>query len=193
MTGVLLRTMLDLTVSVIAVSKEPADAEFMGFRYMGHGMIEGMLDNDAAPELRAHNAWQVLILKSNLSPKDEVRARQTIAKYETKAPDYWYAPEIPRPGVAIFQRMPHLFDLWKCLCGSTHGSDIGSLIFSDDPDNLGIGEEEHPLSTRRSIVASSRLLLNISHRRAQYENVADEAEYERIVHDLINPQHAKIQ
>jgi hypothetical protein len=79
------------------------------------------------------------------------------------------------------------------LCGSTHGSDIGSLIFSDDPDNLGIGEEEHPLSTRRSIVASSRLLLNISHRRAQYENVADEAEYERIVHDLINPQHAKIQ
>ena len=71
MTGVLLRTMLDLTVSVIAVGKEPADAEFMGFRYMGHGMIEGMLDDDAAPELRAHNAWQVLILKSNLSPKDE--------------------------------------------------------------------------------------------------------------------------
>lgn len=178
-TPVLLRTMLDLTVSVIAVGKEPADAELMGFRYMAHGMIEGMVDKDAQPEHQAGNALQIAILKDCLSPRDESRARATIAAYEVKVPPYWYHPEVPNPGSAIFQRMPHLFDLWKLFCGSTHGSDIGSVIFADEPDNVGIGPEEHPFKTRIAIVASSRLLLNLSHGRAQCEGVSDDAEYLR--------------
>ena len=192
-TPVLLRTMLDLLVSVFAVGKEPDDAEWMGFRFMAHGMIEGMVDKDAQPHHQAANALQIAILKSCLSPKDDLRAKATIASYEVKVPSYWYHPEVPNPGSAIFQNMPHLFDLWKCFCGSTHGSDIGAVIFADDPDNLGIGPEEHPFKTRLAIVATSRLLLNISHARAQCEGVSDDAEYLRIGRDLIKPQEARTQ
>jgi hypothetical protein len=190
---VLLRTMLDLLVSVFAMGKEPADAEFMGFRYMAYSLIESMVDEDAHPHHRAGNALQIAFLKSCLSPKDEARARATIASYEVKVPPYWYHPEVSNPGSTIFQKMPQLFDLWKTLCGSTHGSDIGAVIFADDPNNLGISPEEHPFKTRIVIVATSRLLLEISHARAQCEGVSDDAEYSRIIRDFIKPQEAKTQ
>ena len=190
---VLIRTMLDLLVSVFALGKEPDDAELMGFRYMSHGLIETMVDEDAEPHHRAGNALQIAILKSFLSPKDDVRARTTIAAYEAKVPPYWYHPEVSGPGATIFQKMPQLFDLWKALCGSTHGSDIGAVIFADNPDNLGISPEEHPFKTRIAIVATSRILLEISHARAQCEGVSDDAEHSRIMRDFIKPQEAKTQ
>jgi hypothetical protein len=192
-TPVLLRTLLDLTVSVLAIGLKPADVEVMGFRYMTHELIEKMVDPDTEPLHQAGNALQISFLKSCLSPTDDIRARATIVSYyDIKVPPYWYHPEIPNPGSAIRQRMPHLFDLWKAFCGSTHGSDIGSIIFADNPDNAGIGPEKHPFKTRIATVASSRLLLNLTHGRAQCEGVSDDAEYKRIVNDFIKPQEGKI-
>jgi hypothetical protein len=189
--AVLLRTMLDLLVSVFAIGRKPQDAEWMGFRFMAHAAIEGMNDEHAEPHHQAGQAALIFYQKSLLSAKDDIRARATISSYEVKVPPYWYWPEVPNPGSTIFQYMPQLFDLWKTLCGSTHGSDIGAVFFADDPNNLGISPEEHPRKTRIAILASSRLLLDISHARAQCEGVADEAEYKRIVRDLIKPQEAK--
>jgi|SRR5277367_1245927 len=190
-TPTLLRTMLDLLVSIVALAEKLPDAEFMGFRFMAHGLIEGIVDPDSQPSHKAANALQMDVLKSFLLPIDLVRANATIASYQKKVPPFWYWPEISSPGNAIRDKMPRLLDLWKAFCGSTHGSDIGAVIFADDPDNLGINPEENPFKTRIATVTSSRLLLDISHARAQFEGVADEAEYKRIVGDFIKPQEAK--
>jgi hypothetical protein len=192
LTPVLLRTMLDVLVSVYAIGKEPADAEFMGFRYMAHGLIEGMVDKNAQPEHQAINALQVAWLKSCLPVADVTRANAKIADYyDVKVPSYWYSPELPAPGVIIFQRMNRIHDLWKGFCGSTHGSDIGAVLFADDPNNLSIVPEEHPRRTRDAIVASSRILLDISHARAQCEDVANDAAYKHIVGTYIRPQQGR--
>jgi hypothetical protein len=191
-TPTLLRTMLDLLVSIFAVGNEPADAEFMGFRFMAHGLVEMMADPDFDSATKASNAKQVDFLKSLLSRADLVRANDTVASYQKKVPPYWYNPEISSPGTAIRQKMPVLLDSWKRFCGSTHGSDIGAVLFADDPDNLSIGPEENPRMTRLAIFTSSRLLLDISHIRAHSEGVADDAEYKRIVDDFIKPQEAKM-
>jgi hypothetical protein len=184
--------MLDLLVSIFAVGNEPADAEFMGFRFMAHGFVEMMVDPDFDSATQASNARQVDFLKSLLSPADLVRANDTIASYQKKVPPYWYNPQISSPGTAIRQKIPVLLDSWKRFCGSTHGSDIGAVLFADDPDNLSIGPEENPRMTRLAIFTSSRLLLDISHIRAHSEGVADDAEYKRIVYDFIKPQEAKM-
>jgi hypothetical protein len=87
--------------------------------------------------------------------------------------------------------MNRIHDLWKGFCGSTHGSDIGAVLFADDPNNLSIVPEEHPRRTRDAIVASSRILLDISHARAQCEDVANDAAYKHIVGTYIRPQQGR--
>jgi hypothetical protein len=87
--------------------------------------------------------------------------------------------------------MNRIWILWHNFCGTSHGADIGSVLFSDNPDSTGINPEENPRRTRSAIVISSRFLLDISYARAQCENVADEDEYKRFVRDYIKPQEGK--
>ena len=66
-------------------------------------------------------------------------------------------------------------------------------MFSDFPDDAGIDPEENPRKTRSAIVSSSRLLLDISFARGQFEGVADLSEYTEIVRKYILPQQAIIE
>ena len=190
-TPVVMRTLVDLLVSVFALAREPKDAEFMGFRFMAHSMIEGMYDPDAEPAQQQRDKVLVDVLKSNLSAPDIKRADDLILAYKQKIPSFWYWPEIPNPGTAIKQNMNRMWTLWHHFCGSSHGADIGSVLFSDNPDGSGINPEQNPRKTRMAILISSRFLLDISHARAQSEGVADEDEYKRVVRDYIKPQEGK--
>lgn len=190
-TPTLLRTMLDLLVSMVAIAEDGPNSEFMGFRFLAHGLLEGIVDPDFTSEQKANNQLQVDVLKGSLSPSDVLRTDEMIASYEQKVPPYWYWPETSSPGNAIREKMPRLMYMWKTFCGSTHGSDIGAVVLADNPDYAGINPEENPLKTRVSTVMSSRFLLDISHARSQFEGVADGAEYLRIVRDFIKPQEAK--
>jgi hypothetical protein len=186
-----MRTLVDILVSVFALGRKPEDAELMGFRYMAHGLIEGMYDQDSEPEKRQRDTALVDVLKANLSTTDIKRADDLILAYQQKIPPYWYWPDIPNPGTAIKQNMNRIWILWHNFCGTSHGADIGSVLFSDNPDSTGINPEENPRRTRSAIVISSRFLLDISYARAQCENVADEDEYKRFVRDYIKPQEGK--
>jgi hypothetical protein len=186
-TPTMIRTLLDILVSVYAVTYKPADSEYMGFKYLSHSFIEVMSDPDSAPDLVTADTAEVDKGKSRLAPADIKRADALIASYKVKTPPYWYWPEFPSPGVAIDQRMPRNRDLWRRFCGSTHGAFIESLLFGDAPDNAGIDPEENPISTCHAIVASSRLLLDISFKRGHFEGVTDEDEYKHIVRTFIVP------
>lgn len=190
-TPVVMRTLVDILVSVFAIGRNPQDAEFMGFRFMAHGLIEGMCDPDAEPAQQQRDAVLVDVLKSNLAGPDIKRADELIFSYKQKIPPFWYWPEIPNPGTTIKQNMNRLWVLWHHFCGSSHGADIGSVLFADNPDSAGINPEENPRKTRMSTIISSRFLLDISHARAQSEGVPDEDEYKRIVKVYIKPQEGR--
>jgi len=66
-------------------------------------------------------------------------------------------------------------------------------MFSDFPDDAGVDPEENPRKTRSAIVSSSRLLLDISFARGQFEGVADLREYTEIVRTYVSPQQALIE
>jgi hypothetical protein len=190
-TPVVIRSLVDILVSVFALARDPKDAEFMGFRFMAHGLIEAMYDPDAEPAQQQRDKVLVDLLKSNLSGADIKRADDLILAYEQKTPPFWYWPDIPNPGTAIKQNMNRLRVLWHHFCGSSHGADIGSVLFSDNPNGAGINPGENPRRTRSATVISSRFLLDISHARAQSEGVADEDEYKRFVREYIKPQEGK--
>ena len=191
-TPVVMRTLVDILVSVFAIGRNPQDAEFMGFRFMAYGLLEGMYDPDAEPAQQQRDSVLVDLLKSNLSGPDIMRADELILAYKQKIPSFWYWPEIPNPGTAIKQNMNRMWVLWHHFCGSSHGADIGSVLFTDNPDSVGINPEENPRKTRMATVISSRFLLDISHARAQSEGVADEDEYKRIVNVYVKPQEGRM-
>jgi hypothetical protein len=186
-----MRTLVDVLVSIIQIAQTAKDAEFMGFRYMAHGFIEGMYDQDAEPALQELDALQVQLLKSNLPDADMARADQLIVDYKTRRRPYWYWPQVSNPGNFIKDNMPQLWVLWHSFCGATHGADIGSVLFHDDPNGAGINPEENPRRTRMATVISSRFLLDNSHARAEFEGVADDEDYRRVVRDFIRPQQGR--
>jgi hypothetical protein len=87
--------------------------------------------------------------------------------------------------------MPGLFEMYRQFSGSTHGSFIGSVLFSDSPDAPSINPQENPGRMRNAIVASSRLLLDISFARGQFDRIADLTEYKEIVKTYVLPQKGK--
>jgi hypothetical protein len=81
--------------------------------------------------------------------------------------------------------------MYRQFSGSTHGGFIGTALFDDSPDMADINPQEYPRRGRSAVVAS-RILLDISYLRGQFEGVADEAEYRKILTDQILPQKMKV-
>ena len=189
----MIRTLLDILVSNYAVASKSENSEYMGFKYLAHSFIEAIFSPDSKADLVKANAMELDKVKSQLQPADVKRADELIETYRAKTPPYWYWPEFPNPGTVIKQQMPRNWDLWHSFCGSTHGAFIESLMFSDSPDDAGIDPEQNPRKTRNAIVSSSRLLLDISFARGQFEGVADLSEYTNIFKTYILPQQAIIE
>jgi hypothetical protein len=186
---VLIRTLLDVLASCYAVVSKYEDAELMAFKFICSYLIHTIKDPDTSDVLRTHNQEQFDKMRDQLKGEDVKRVDDFIANF--KPLPYWFCPQFSSPGKIYKDWIPHLFDMYRQFSGSTHGSFVGSVLFSDSPDAPGINPEENPVRTRAAIVASSRLLLDISFTRGQFDGIADLAEYKEIVKTYILPQKEK--
>jgi hypothetical protein len=146
-------------------------------------------DPDTSDELRKDDQEQFDKMLQQLKGEDIKRVDDFIANF--KPLPYWFCPQFLSPGRIFKDQIPRLFDMYRQFSGSTHGSFIGSVLFSDSPDGPSIDPQENPARTRNAIVASSRLLLDISFARGQLDGIADLAEYKEIVKAHILPQKGK--
>ena len=188
---ILIRTLLDIIASAYAVVAKPEDAEYMGFKFMGSYLIQSVKDPDTSGALRAENTEQLGRLRQQLRGADVGRSEELIKNYAPQT--YWYRARNTTARVR-FSRCPKndLQFMYRQFSGSAHGGFLGSALFDDSPDMADINPQEHPRRSRSALVASSRLLLDISYIRGQFEGVAEEAKYKQIVTELILPQKAKI-
>jgi hypothetical protein len=180
---------LDVLASCYAIVSKYEDAEFMAFKFMCSYLIQAIRDPDTSDELRKHNQEQLNKMRQQLKGEDIKRVDDFIANF--KPLPYWFCPQFLSPGKIFKDLIPRLFDMYRQFSGSTHGSFIGSVLFSDSPDAPSINPQENPARTRNAIVASSRLLLDISFARGQFDGIADLAEYKEIVKAYILPQKGK--
>jgi len=187
----LIRTLLDVLVNTYAVVSKHGDAEYMGFKYMCSYLIQATKGPDTSEKLRAFDNEQLNKMRAELRGPDIERVDKLIANY--KLPPYWFQPEFSTPGGIIKQTMPQMFPMYRQFSGSTHGAFIGSLLFNDSPDAAHIEPQENPAGTRKAVVSSSKLLLDISWARGSFHNVADIDEYKYIVKTFITPQKAEIE
>jgi hypothetical protein len=153
-------------------------------------LIQATMDPDTSEQLRAFDDEQLNKMRTELRGPDIERANKLIANY--KLPSYWFQPEFSTPGGIIKQTMPQLFPMYRQFSGSTHGAFIGSLLFNDSPDAAHIEPQENPAGTRKAVVSSSRLLLDISWARGSFHNVADLTEYQYLLNTFVLPQKDKV-
>ena len=186
---ILIRTLLDVLASCYAIVSNYEDAEFMAFKFMCSYPIQAIGDPDISDELRKHNQEQLDKMRQQLQGEDIKRVGDFIAKF--KPLPYWFCPQFVSPGRIFKDHIPRLFDMYRQFSGSTHGSFIGSVLFNDSPDAPSINPQENPIRTRDAIIASSRLLLDLSFARGQFDGIADLAEYKEIARTYILPQRSK--
>jgi hypothetical protein len=157
---------------------------------MGSYLVQSLNDADTSHELRKTNREQVEKLRRALRGKNIARVDQFIEEYAPQP--YWFRPEFYSPGAILKTAKNDLFFMYRQFSGSVHGAFLGSLLFDDTPDIADINPQEHPRRTRSAVVASSRILLDISYLRAQFEGVADENRYTEILKNRIMPQKEKV-
>ncbi len=186
---ILIRMILDVLAGCYAIVSKYEDAEYMAFKFMCSYLIQAIRDPDTSDELRKHNQEQLDKMRQQLKGEDIKRVDDFIANF--KPLPYWFCPQFLSPGRIFKDLIPRLFDMYRQFSGSTHGSFIGSVLFSDSPDAPSIDPQENPARTRNAIVASSRLLLDISFAKGQFDGIADLAEYKEIVKTYILPQKHK--
>jgi uncharacterized protein DUF5677 len=189
-TPILIRTLLDIIASSYAVAAKPENAEYMGFKFLGSYLAQSLADADTSDSLREINRTQLEALRQGLRGEDIARADQFVKEYVPQP--YWFRPEFHSPGAILKTAKNDLFFIYRQFSGSAHGGFLGSSLFDDSPDMADINPQEHPRRTRAAVVASSRILLDISYLRAQFEGVADEKRYKQILRDRVLPQKEKV-
>ncbi len=185
-TPVLIRTLLDIIASCYAIAAKPEDAEYMGFKFLASYLIQATRDPETADAIRESSRENLERLREQLRGQDPVRADELIKNYVQRS--YWYQPEFQSPGTILKTAKNDLYFIYRQFSGAAHGGFLGSLLFNDSPDTPDIDPHEHPRRTRDAIVMSSRLLLDISYLRGQFEGVTTVAKYHQVLAELILPQ-----
>lgn len=188
-TPTLIRTLMDLLASSYVIVSKFEDSEYMAFKFMCSYLIQTIGDPDTSDELRKHDREQLDKMRQQLKGPDVKRVDDFIAKF--KPQPYWFCPEFSNPGKILKDAIPRLFDMYRQFSGTVHGSLIGSVLFSDSPDTPSINPQENPVRTRSAIVASSRLLLDVSWARGTFDGIANKDAYKEIVKTYILPQKDK--
>jgi hypothetical protein len=178
------RTLLDIFGNCVAVCNVPANADYMGFKYISHFYRKWLLQPGVTDPERDEANSAISILVGGLNHTDQHKARALCA--EPTPSTYWFQPEY-RSMKAILEFAEHpLYGLFRFYSGPTHGGFDMKLVLNDDPKSEDIGPREHPKSVPKAIVACSRLLAETCYVRDNWDNEsANEPKYKRLVANII--------
>jgi hypothetical protein len=165
----LARTMLDLTVSMVAIikSKNPPLA---AFRYFNASYRQIARDQVYSSEFRRSVRTLIRDQIDQLQPEDRPAAFQFLKE---KDRPYWFWEEWKSPSevIAAFAS-PKVQESYKRLSAAAHGGYLGLRVFRDRFDEYYINPRL-PLGTQAILVSvsSSRYLIELVSIRSQYEEL----------------------
>lgn len=167
--AILARTMLDLTVSLVAVlgSRNPPLA---AFRYFNASFRQIMRDGGYTPKLRREVRAMIRDQISRLPLADRPAALEFLKE---KDRPYWFADEWKSPSevIATFAS-PVIQQSYRSFSAAAHGGFLGGRIFRDRSfestinPRLPVGKQATLVS-----VSSSRYLVELVLMRSQYEEL----------------------
>jgi len=184
-TSILIRTLVDLYVNVLAIVISPADSEFMAFRYLLSFALSRVNDTSLGLEVREKHRKEIEGAIAHLPESDIKRAEALLGDKNRK--NYWYQPEYANPTALLKRTTGDMPFLYRVLSGSTHGGTVGLGFLDDQPDDFDINQREHPRRTPLAIAFSSRILLELTFLRDGAENTGQTAGYYFILNEVYLP------
>jgi len=155
-----LRTMLDLIISVAVITENREESEFRGFKY-SHKFFQAYKGDKAfSEEQRLQMRRQVKEGIDLLPRKFQEKARDFIFKERTSP--YWFYPEYPRPTKVVDKFFPDdVAEHYKMFSGGTHGGFIGLRILKDNPDDIHPNPRADERSQRFALIGSTRFTFEL--------------------------------
>ncbi|MFI5167026.1 MAG: DUF5677 domain-containing protein [Thermoanaerobaculales bacterium] len=181
---VLLRTMMDLIISAVAVVSRKDDSEFMGFKYMYGFQKAGLASRNVTHSAKEDAQVDLEKAIEHMNPDDQARARTFLgAKLGTS---YWYSPEYSSPSDVLDTAVqsPHLKSLYKGLSGATHAGFAGLREFRDHPEVIHSMPRMDKAAQNRALALSTRLLLEFAVLRASVEAPSAVQQCRQLMADL---------
>lgn len=156
--SVLVRTLLDLAVSGIALNRS-RDRTAAAFRFMYSGLRDMSRNLDFPQAARRHAFSQ---LRERLRMIKAEKKPEILRAIRDRSRPYWFAPEWKSPAhVLEDEAHPDLAKLYRVYSAVAHGGYLGMRFFREDPDKLSINPEKVGPRAASLDMTSSRVLLAI--------------------------------
>jgi hypothetical protein len=185
---IILRSLLECFTNSIAIVKK--DSEYMAFKFYAHDLLNSLVDEYFSKEVKDFNMGQVNFQLNRLNPQDQGRAEKYKSEFLKigKLRSYWYRPEyktIEDIFKACDNKGLEWYKVYKSFSMSIHSSFIGLGIFKDKPDKRDINPREDLKAIKMALVSSSRLLLEITSVREQFEDLNLHSEVKQLIAELL--------
>jgi hypothetical protein len=156
--GALLRTLMDMNVSALALAQS-AEPSLAAFRFLYSGFRRHWRSQHLDRAARQHMFAQIR-QRLDLLPADQ-RAEAMRAVKDRDRP-YWFAPEWPKPSALIDQfGSAELVWVYQQLSAAAHGTFLGSRLYRENPDDMGINPEPRGPRALTLDFSSCRFLVEV--------------------------------
>jgi hypothetical protein len=159
---VLLRSMMDLLLSVVVIAESEPEAEYRGFKYTHFFMKAQMNNPDLSSEARADLRAQIEDGIGKLPLAQKERAKHFM--FKERLLGYWFCPEYKRPS-DVLDRLsrPDIRFNYDLYSSGAHGGFLGLRVLKDKPDQVHPNPRPDARSQHLALAGSSRILLEGMH------------------------------
>lgn len=159
-----------INLAVIAHS----DSEFRAAQYLYGHLVVGLRKPD--PSIPLGNAEKEELQEQlNLGLATmEGPLKSRVLEWATKAKPpgtYWYGEYFNGPTAVIENLLPVMKYMYRLLSANSHAGFFGTYFFMDDPRDANINPRRNPKAATLLIAASCRFAIEISHLRAQFQDL----------------------
>jgi hypothetical protein len=188
-TGILIRTLIDIYVNCLAIAIEPDNSEFMAFRFLFAFQLSRVKDAAVPKKAQLEHRKEIETAILQLPSKDAARATALITDKTRKS--YWYQPEFKSPSDLLKKTKGDMPSLYRIFSAATHGGIVGLALLDDEPDTPNINPRQHPRQMPIAILGSARYLLEITFLRDQIEGTEEILGYYFIKDKVLLPMKEK--
>jgi len=167
--SVIARTMLDLTISLVAIAKSRTP-DLAAFRYL-YSTFRAVTHDRFFPKVYRKQVRDTCRQRiSTLDPSTRSDALRFLR--QEKKLSYWYANEFGRP-TDVLERFatPDILEVYRSLSAAAHGGYIGLRLFRDDPYSFDTNPRAPGALTLVVLAMSARILAELIHFRADFERL----------------------
>ena len=168
-TPIILRTMFEMFLTTLVITKDRQDSDFFAFRYMYNFYKQQLKDVEISKQERDEAKKQI---NDGLNCLDEATKEKAKKFIQDKMRSFWYCKEYTGPTdiLSKFNLNMNKY-IYRCYAGASHGGLIGLSAFKGQVGDIHPNPRADESSQNVALTHSSRIMLDVSGIRAKFEGL----------------------